>query len=554
MLIHGLENPEEIRDRLVDYAISGKMIDDIKSKLVEVLGIGDQNRNTDRDDDGFGQTLAERGLLPMSNMPTEVTTLYHRMPNWRIGQIDRPVEQAITMFAPGMQITKDKKKYEVIGLTGDINLDHTGRRKAHIPHQRRPWNWKDELLIDKETNALLHVGDLANYTGRYPTNPMQLTGIKPAGFRTRYDLLPVDPWSGGTSGGSFSLMYHQSANELGTEERNYRSQLDIDGMVYLINDNRGQGYSFRYISDRGNPNNHLNFQLIEDGVFDTVFQNGRNGLSDFTEHPSQNQDGSPEYRDTALVSPKSTDVFWVHPATQGEYLQIDRLVSNAGVNRRERRTGILAAYRSAAHLIRSAICDRLDVDPRELQIAELAPVDIQGETRVSRIVIADLTPNGSGFSSRLSEEFDGMLEALFGRGDIGDWRFLESLHEGHQRACNTSCNECIRNFSNMREHALMDWRLGISMLRLMYDPSEVLMADKEGSLEDECSELQGKSHELSNLVIEFRDIQNRLLQAGGPGLEPMQFGDLPGVFDGNRNRAFMIVHPLCGFRRTGGCQ
>ena len=80
----------------------------------------------------------------MSNMPTEVTTLYHRMPNWRIGQIDRPVEQAITMFAPGMQITKDKKKYEVIGLTGDINLDHTGRRKAHIPHQRRPWNWKDE--------------------------------------------------------------------------------------------------------------------------------------------------------------------------------------------------------------------------------------------------------------------------------------------------------------------------------------------------------------------------------------------------------------------------
>jgi hypothetical protein len=344
-------------------------------------------------------------------------------------------------------------------------------------------------------------------------------------------------------------MYHQSANELGTEERNYRTELDIDGMVYLVNDNRGQGYSFRYISELGSGvGRPLDFQLIEEGVFDSVFQPGQ-----FTEHPRPGpNDTGPDFsRSTALVSPKSTDVFWVHPAREGSHLQIDRLKSNGGRNERERRTGILAAYKSASHLIRSAICDKLDVDPRELQIAELAPVDIEGDRRVARIVLADLTPNGSGFSARLSEEFGGMLESLFGGGEIGDWKFLENLHE-HRIGCETSCNECIRNFSNMREHALMDWRLGMSMLRLMYDPSEVLMADKEGTLEDECSGLRGQGHELANIVGEMRTIQDRLLRAGGPELEPRQFGDLPGVYDGSRNRAFIIVHPLWRLPQDGG--
>ena len=43
----------------------------------------------------------------------------------------------------------------------------------------------------------------------------------------------------GTSGGSFSLMYHQSAMSL-EPKKGTESQLDIDGMVYLINDNRAK--------------------------------------------------------------------------------------------------------------------------------------------------------------------------------------------------------------------------------------------------------------------------------------------------------------------------
>ena len=95
--------------------------------------------------------LAENGVLPIANMPTEQRSLYHATASRRIGTVDGTIEQAITMFALGSVTTKDKQKHLSIGITGPIQLARGKlRRKAN---QDMPWTWRDEVTIDLETNT-----------------------------------------------------------------------------------------------------------------------------------------------------------------------------------------------------------------------------------------------------------------------------------------------------------------------------------------------------------------------------------------------------------------
>jgi hypothetical protein len=38
-------------------------------------------------------------------------------------------------------------------------------------------------------------------------------------------------------------------------------------------------------------------------------------------------------------------------------------------------------------------------------------------------------------------------------------------------ACTTSCPDCLRDFSNLPYHSILDWRLGLDLARLALDPA-----------------------------------------------------------------------------------
>ena len=166
----------------------------------------------------------------------------------------------------------------------------------------------------------------------------------------------------------------------------------------------------------------------------------------------------------ALVAPKITDIFWVHPDTNNLH---DGVVLDPWLSQ-ENRPGIRAAYRSASYILRAIISQHMDIEPSELQISLPAQVG-HAPDRVARIIISDKMQNGAGFAVQLYEVFPDILEAFFDRqqGARGyDW--IEDLLDpaGHAGNCQTSCTSCIRYYSNMREHGLMDWRLGVSLLRI----------------------------------------------------------------------------------------
>jgi hypothetical protein len=57
----------------------------------------------------------------------------------------------------------------------------------------------------------------------------------------------------------------------------------------------------------------------------------------------------------------------------------------------------------------------------------------------------------------------------------GDPSFYDPLvAQPHAGACQTSCPDCLRDFSNLAFHNILDWRLGLDLARLALDPNAAI--------------------------------------------------------------------------------
>src|SRR5262249_38747575 len=71
--------------------------------------------------DDLSEHLAEQGLLPMFGFPTRSRYLFHRRPQapypWPPrGVVDRELAIAVSAFAPGGQVVKDKAIHTAVGV------------------------------------------------------------------------------------------------------------------------------------------------------------------------------------------------------------------------------------------------------------------------------------------------------------------------------------------------------------------------------------------------------------------------------------------------------
>src|SRR5262249_42964872 len=89
----------------------------------------------------------------------------------------------------------------------------------------------------------------------------------------------------------------------------------------------------------------------------------------------------------------------------------------------------------------------------------------------ARIFISDSLENGAGYSTHLGEpgRFESLLHFVLGEdGTPPDDSFFAPL-VGHESHCASSCHRCLREFGNMPYHPILDWRLGLDMVRLALD-------------------------------------------------------------------------------------
>jgi len=129
-----------------------------------------------------------------------------------------------------------------------------------------------------------------------------------------------------------------------------------------------------------------------------------------------------------------------------------------------------AALYSLGFMMRRAAAVRLDIDERELKVGLRVVQDQNGQVR-GEIFISDSLENGAGYSSHLGmpSEAESLLRFLIGQGDISFYGPLVS--PSHAGTCQTSCPDCLRDFSNLAFHNILDWRLGLDLARLALDPN-----------------------------------------------------------------------------------
>ena len=133
------------------------------------------------------------------------------------------------------------------------------------------------------------------------------------------------------------------------------------------------------------------------------------------------------------------------------------------------KAAIVAAFYSAASLIQRVFAEDIDIDPNEIEISE---VKIDGNGLPS-VYINDKAPNGAGFVSMLcSPSATGKLKLIEIMEDIVSQNpsspFVQSIKK-HAQECKTSCPKCLNTYYNRGLHHVLDWRLGMDVIKTMLD-------------------------------------------------------------------------------------
>lgn len=495
-------------DNLIQYAR-----EDLFGRLCAVL------RNPEITAQGLAEQLAEGAVLPMFGMPSRVRDLIHGV-DWKYRKtetIDRDLDLAITEFAPGSQRTKDKRIHKPIGFTAPLVFQSKTLKPANAePLRLRSWLARCGACQFTRTFPLDELPDFTSEIeptkkrcphcdcadDEEPAFRVSQVAV-PQAFRTdlRRGSDAGDDSISGISGAASVADSGGKQSELcaGT---NTALSLTPLGRVFRINDRGGELFRGQ-LGTVNNGNIELEHQWIDDRFTGDLYS--------FT--PT----GPPE--EIALVSPKSTDVLRVRPEQIPEGLRLATVSDDSAVR---------GAFYSAAFLLREAIADLIDIDPDEIDIANVSQVSVgTGTSRVGELVLSDHLPNGAGFVKWAEENWSEVIKSLTSPAvrSFGE----KILEDKHRRQCATANYDCLFNYRNMPYHGLLDWRLGISVLRIFKSADYSCGINGDFSL----PELEGWTAKAFAQREAFASVLD---------LEVADFGGLPGFFVADR--PVVVVHPL----------
>ena len=169
-----------------------------------------------------------------------------------------------------------------------------------------------------------------------------------------------------------------------------------------------------------------------------------------------------------LSSPKTTDVLSVRAVDGGGLAFFD--LSREVASRR-------AAWYSLSTMLQRAIALELDVDSLDVEIASVHRYIGEGGTLGTELYLSDAHPNGAGLVEWASDHWDDLLEGcLEGTGPCS--RMGRLIQAEHDRATVggqpwRSPDILLKGFRNRQLHGLIDWRLGMDLMRVLRDPLHV---------------------------------------------------------------------------------
>lgn len=435
-------------------------------------------KKTSNQNKGLAEYLSEAGFLPMYGMPSDSRNFYHGFDSVfkRVKSVDRSSEIAISEFAPGSEKTKDKGKYRVEGLTIPMIEEANDRGKISF------FDPNGDALSDRYILTYIknigeddnNIKEIIEAPVGVPSHQIKLTDkqrliVIPQAYRSlQIKGNTGTPVENNDKGGSFTqsqiFARDNSSSSAPANKKTvgnvdisvYEMGLNEDPTVWHVNSNNNRFYTGAY-SANGLEMPHgkmANFMF-----FDKYNTNG------ITETSRKDQDPQ-NTLDIALGSKKITEMIKLELKTYPSVLNLSLETGN--------RSAIRAAFYSAAFMLQRALADKLDVQPDEIEICE----KIDDKFEYPSLYLSDALPNGAGIVSYLYQ--DGKLEELirsivsFDSFDANktskEKSFMQSIiSDEHRCNCLTACQKCMLTYSNRGFHHILDWRLGVGLLRLMLD-------------------------------------------------------------------------------------
>ena len=516
----------EIKE-LVDWVTN---IEDHKSLLHKVENV---IQNNEIRTDNISEKLAEGGVLPMFGMPTSVRNLYHEVKydgqNISSKSIDRGNDLAIYEFAPGAQKTKDKAIHTAIGFTDDFILINSFRRDVtvnHEPFYNERWMIRCKACGSFDTAISPPTVWECDNCGEPLSEPENIFPIKsPRGYRT--DL------SAGKDSKEFTEIvlsrppiFAESSEESDVTFKNvnnYHSSISDRDVSWRVNTNADKfftGKTYR-VGNRFpfNPNQwfDINNQWILEQYNQPQDQNG---------YYYSPRDQHNEFETIALAAHKNTEILRLKPLSIAEGL-------NLNMFDRERifSAGIRSGFYSAAFMLQRVLAEKLDVDPTEIEIADVRRCRVPEDKYSAEIILTDELPNGSGFVRHLFENIEEIISKCTVKQSGGD--YIGNIHsERHRSICKDACYDCLKVYKNMNYHGLLDWRIGISILKTLNDPNYVAGADNNF---DNYFELKDWPEDARRLGESF---------AASFDFEVLSEFELPSVLSTGNRDYIILIHPL----------
>ncbi|WP_019711548.1 DEAD/DEAH box helicase [Streptomyces xinghaiensis] len=444
----------------------------------------------------LSQRLAEEGLLPMFGFPTGVRYLYTQRPKkpypWPpAGVVDRDLPIAVSQFAPGAETVKDGAVFTAAGVVGfrpfgrepQAVADPLGSRMriglcrscSHVEESAPDTEAAEgEILVCPACGA--DDGTYSRIELRQPTG-FFAPSTKP--FRRDFD---------GNFAWSARSLAPRTGADLESENGAPRRDVGVGGVLvhsgkgrrYVVNDNGGKLFNFAPLQSTN---------LLWSGAWMET------GVAEAAPWFKLAQD---EPASVALGAMQRTDLFLLGPEKPVLRDAGLRLNLSAGVQRsgfREDTTGRKAAWYSLAALLRKAAGTMLDIQPGEIAAGIHGAASSGGEARVFAF-LADTLDNGAGYCTHLAEpetfsELLGVTDALLAKYRSG----------AHGDECRGSCYECLRDYTNMAYHALLDWRLAADLLGVLRGRELTYDRDEAGQLLDHwAADTIGAEHMTAELA------------------------------------------------------
>ena len=468
----------------------GDLLNAVSHRLVaDITGIASNNLRYSQS--ALSERLANAGLLPMFGFPTRSRYLFHDEPRELppAGGIDRDLDIAISQFAPGAETVKDGVVHTSVGV---VNYR---RRGAGVVETADPLGQLIDIGVCRYCQAVIRDPNPGENTcrvcrrGAPEFSVIQLA--QPHGFRTLYE-------GGRDFDGVFEWTPRASRAKTDAEQlAMVRSQnfefWSGEREVSVVNDNGGQMFHFE--------------RLARSETW--VTRNAVDQVRQQRPVPVRYAPGIPAI-DCALGSIKRTDLLVL--GLQSIPASID--LSPLRVEGR-------AALYSLGFLLRRAVAVLLDINEWEMRVGIRVVRDDRDQV-VGQIFLSDTLENGAGYCSQFGNAADAQrlfrfvteANSSFMRG------YLDPIHSGR---CLTSCPDCLRDYSNMAWHNILDWRMGLDIARLALDAN--------APLDFTVPYWAGLDTTIGNAY--FRALGGKLVA----------FEGVPGM-DSGRGRGELLVHPL----------